>query len=128
MPTRSRTRLSLQPLEPRLAPTNNVTAQLVGADLWIRGDDAGNGISVFRMPSGRFRLEGGENAITHELTTVNGEAVIMTEPVRGQVRIDLLGGDDFLLLGDPAGHPLRMPGNLTIDAGDGANPTDSRSD
>jgi hypothetical protein len=121
MPNSSLTRLSLKPLEPRLTPANNVTAQLVGPDLWIRGDDAGNGVSVFRMPSGRFRLEGGENAVTHEVTTVNGEGVNVTEPVRGHVRIELLGGDDFLLLGDPTARPLRVPAELTVDTGDGAD-------
>src|SRR5262249_34898671 len=62
MPTSTRSRLGLQCLEIRQTPTNNVTAQLAGPDLLIQGDDAANGLSVVRLPSGRFRLEGGVDA------------------------------------------------------------------
>jgi len=75
----------------------DVAAAVIGGNLVITGDAAGNEIVIDQdgLAAGQFRIRSGADA-----TTVNGEAEVIVSGVTGDVRANLRGGDDVLEIVD----------------------------
>jgi hypothetical protein len=102
-------------LEPRLLLTTgagDVTAALVGGNLYITGDDLGNYINVKSGGAGNLVTVDGTG------TTVNGSSADWTTPtgVTGNIIIRMNGGNDTLLV-----QNFTAPKTLTADMGEGQN-------
>lgn len=98
-------------LESRVLPASNIAASLEKGTLAVTGSDDADRVSIemtFPFTSVRISVEGG---------TVNGEPVIELPGAVRDLRINLLGGDDQLVVHDLWQFP--HPRNLTIDAGAG---------
>ena len=88
----------------------DVTASVRGGVLVVRGDRAGNDLTVTQGPSG-LQLDGGG------VTTINGQQGPVTfEGVTRGVRISLGGGDDRLVI-----DGTTVPGDVRVDTGRGAD-------
>ncbi len=105
--------LGLETLEPRLLLAGGVTAAVIGGNLIVRGNRAGNQIVIGQagLADGQFRITGEDG------TTVNGLAgVVVVDGVTGAVRVKLGGGDDVLKLADAV-----LPSELLVRAGRGSD-------
>jgi len=100
-------------LEQRLALAANVTAQIVGGDLIIQGDQAPNRVrvDVQRLRAGEVRV------VASPEGTVNGQfAAAILRGWQGDVRINLGGGNDRIAL-----EQLPIQGNLRVEGGPGSD-------
>ncbi len=99
-------RLALESLEPRTLLSGNVTAEVIGGDLIITGDDAGNEVIVHEIgiQPGFYVASGGGG------TQINGGAgPDVFNNVTGDIRIILNDGDNTLTV-----HDVDTPGRLRI--------------
>jgi hypothetical protein len=96
-------RLAFERLETRALLAGEVTAQLMGGDLLVRGDHLDNRITIDRTPAGEIRVAG------DDFTLVNGESAPAV--FRNVVNIDIRtagGADHVSLQGIRAGAALRI--------------------
>jgi len=100
-------------LEDRLALSGNVTVNVSGGSLLIRGDNSSNGVMITQGPGSYtyiitgFTQNGGP-------TTINGQASVTVGGVSENFDIQLRRGNDFLFL-----NGVVVPDELIVDAGDG---------
>jgi hypothetical protein len=92
-------RLAVEPLEPRTLLAGDVSVEVVGGHLRVRGDEECNGLVIAQLGDNRYVVAGFEH--DGAPTTINGS----TDPliVRGVKRnfdIDLKDGDDLLGIGN----------------------------
>ena len=110
----------LESLEDRRLMAGDVSATVTGGDLRIDGDNEGNEVVVRASDNlNEFVVEGLNG------TTINGQASMVFQGVTDDLRINLRGGDNRLLLtaeGLNADHgTLRIADDLDIRAGSGDN-------
>jgi len=91
-----------------LPASPSVTAVISGGDLVITGTEGVDRIVVTQTGPDTWRVSGVGK------TKVNGVASVDLDPVTGSIRIDLLGGNDGLLI-----HDGTVPGGLCVRMGDG---------
>ena len=95
--------LAVESLERRAMLAGNVTASVVGGNLIIRGDDAGNGVLVQQEAgTGNYSVTGFDFA--GSTTKINGTAdgTAHLHGVTGNIDIDLKKGNDALGVGNDA--------------------------
>lgn len=87
-------KLRVEALEPRWMLDGNVTAQVLGGDLFIRGDSQGNAIQILPAAEvGVYVVEGLWN------TTINNQSSpVELRGIRDDFRIDTGSGDDTVIL------------------------------
>ena len=106
----SRKRLGIERLESRCMLSGNVTANVSGGYLTVRGDSNGNNISINgTATSGQLVIEG------FNRTTVNGTASFTVNGATNGIRVTFLDGSDNLVVGGNIG------GNVSVGMGDGEN-------
>jgi hypothetical protein len=105
---KSRQRL-LEGLEPRLAMAGNVAAAVLGPDLILTGDVQDNQIELRDLGGGAYQVVGLGG------TTVNGAASQVFGGVAGNIKANLMRGNDTILIDEF----FSTPGNLEIDMGHG---------
>lgn len=107
MQTRHRSRLLVEPLEPRHLCAGNVTATVSEGNLNVVGDGLANCLSVESAGEGKIQVRGFG-------TSVNGaaNAVRIFSGVTGGVFIRTGGGDDLVRVTN-----VILPGKLVIDLG-----------
>jgi hypothetical protein len=103
--------LNLEPLEPRLLLSGNVTVEVSDGDLVIKGDLQDNKITIEQTGDRQYTVTGVDS------TTVNGGASFVANDVRDDFRLDMLCGDDFV---DIIGNTT-VPDDLRVDLGEGHN-------
>jgi hypothetical protein len=114
-------RLSVEPLEGRDVPANNVGTLIVGNTLFLIGDAADNGI-ILSQPNGAGTLRITPTGIT----TVNG----MAGPVDGTLPANLvirLGAGNDSISFDLGTNPILIQNALTIDYGTGGTGTNTKT-
>jgi hypothetical protein len=87
----TRARLGVERLEARDVPAGNVLAALVGGNLVLAGDGAGNSVQV--------SVEGDDLVVAGDDTTINGEEQVVFEDAGGipaNLAVALGGGADTL--------------------------------
>lgn len=111
-----RAAVACESLEARRLLTGRVSAKVRGGDLVIRGDGKDNGVSVERAGSRTAYVVRGVDAGGRP-TTVNGERRVTLRGVRGDVRVNLRGGDDSVRIGGDRAITVR--GRLDLRGGGG---------
>lgn len=99
-------------LESREMLAGNVTAEIRGDDLSIRGDNASNVLTISYSPNG-VRLTPSPG------TTVNGSSFSRTFNYSDDLRIDMGDGNDTLYVGSSGGGRIVVNDDLTIKLGRG---------
>ena len=106
--TASRSSLSLERLESRLALAGNVTAQLLGSTLLLTGDALDNSLVVATAAGGKMAV------ISAPGTTINGAdatvAPFVTSRAVTNIIARLNGGDDVIGFGNDAAGLVRQLG------------------
>jgi hypothetical protein len=97
-------RPTLEQLDLRRMFAGDVTANLVGGQLWVLGDDAANTVSIESAGHQRIAVRGFH-------TSVNGQqnAVAFFDGAPGSIKINLRGGHDLVRITN-----LVAPGNLQV--------------
>jgi hypothetical protein len=137
----SRRPLAIESLERRVVLAGNVTAFVAGGSLFLRGDNAGNGVVITPTGSGAYQLTGVDRAGSP--TTINGHASATLAGVNRDFIVNLNNGDDLLgiatlaadlaaldlesklglgFTGSPSigfPTPASIPGNLIVNGGNG---------
>jgi hypothetical protein len=92
-------RLALEALESRALLAGDVSVDVVGGTLRLRGDEECNGVLIAQLGEGRYAVVGFEH--DGAATTINGSAEpLVVRGVRHNFDIDLGGGDDLLGIGN----------------------------
>jgi hypothetical protein len=108
-PLANQARLHLEILEGRETPSGNVTAALSAGSLTVVGDAANNLIAVTQYAFGDLLIQGLGG------TMVNGQPLLyLRGATLAQATFAMQGGADQVQI-----QNLRLPGNLTLDLGDG---------
>jgi hypothetical protein len=107
--------LSFQQLEDRTLMTGNVAANVSLNSLTITGDSNANNIQIEQTSANQFTVIGLGG------TTINGKTQQTFTNVTKDLKIDLKGGDDNLLIGSDAGVPptVTIGRDLSVTLGDG---------
>jgi hypothetical protein len=93
--------LRVEGLESRAMLAGNITAYVDGGTLFVRGDDAGNGVSIQQLDNNRYAVIGFD--VAGGATRVNGSASAKAfSGVVNDINIDLNGGDDSLVIANKA--------------------------
>jgi hypothetical protein len=117
---RRRKPFAFERLESRLTFAGNVTANVVGEDLIVVGDDLANSLTLGQSGPGSFILFGENNANPHD-TLINGKGTttgVVFNGVTGSVVIDLGAGDDRFQT-DFQSTSIEIGKALVLDAGSG---------
>jgi hypothetical protein len=118
----ARTTLRFETLERKQPLAGDVVVSLVGGNLVIEGDDAGNQIAISSGEEpGTFVIQGLEGTAVRLADAEPGdppapETGLVVEGVRGHVRVGLGDGDDTVAV-----HDAEFRRGLTINAGAGAD-------
>jgi len=131
----SHRRLAVESLESRNLMAGNVAADLVAGSLVLQGDGQSNGVQIMpmvaagRVQPGTFRVRGIDAG--GDATTINGESEVIFRFVNDDVRVDLRGGEDRLLvntgiqmldsLRPTTGLLATIAGDLIVAAGNGSD-------
>ena len=92
-------RLALETLESRTLLAGDVSADVVGGHLRLRGDDECNGVLIVQLGDERYAVVGFEH--DGAPTTINGrDEPLIVRGVKRNFDIDLRGGDDLLGIGN----------------------------
>jgi hypothetical protein len=123
--SRSRTarRLGLENLESRQLMAGDVTVSVIAGDLTITGDGAANGIIMFQMGEGQYRIAGvNQGGMATRIRMGNSTASYQTvSGVTDDVVINMLGGNDKVTITHNPGYALysTLPDDLTVRTGNG---------
>jgi len=110
-------RLAAEVLETRTLMAGDVAASIEGGILYLRGDDASNGVVIRNAAGGNIEVVGvpaGGSA-----TTVNGSASFTAEGVTLGVSAVMGRGNDLVRFANTSGQPVALPGAVVVDAGIG---------
>lgn len=116
----TRTKLGFESLERKHMLAGNVLVSLVGGNLIIEGDEAGNQIAISSGEApGSYVIQGLDGTVVSRANAAPGdppapESGLVVERVRGNVRVGLGEGDDTVIV-----HDARFHHNLTIGTGAG---------
>jgi len=110
-------RLGLESLEDRRVMAGNVIVSVNAGDLFIRGDNNANLISIVQVNTGRYQVSGLPG------TRINGgTSPVTTGLVTDDVTITMAGGNDRVTLGSSTvGVTITLPDNLTVNMGAGVD-------
>jgi hypothetical protein len=115
--------LGMESLESRQMMAGNVTASVSGGNLTVTGDGSANGIIVFQLGEGQFRVVGSnQGGAATRIRQGNSLANYQTvNGVTGDITIDMRGSNDRVTFSNtPAfGQVSNVPRDLTIFTGDG---------
>lgn len=110
----SRRTLALESLEDRSLLAGNVSVDVAGGHLIVRGDNECNGLVIVQLDSGEYAVAGFEH--DGAPTTVNGGTdPVIVRGVRGNFDIHLRGGDDLLGIGNDVDLLIDLAGQLGFD-------------
>jgi hypothetical protein len=118
----ARTTLGFEALERKQPLAGDVVVSLVGGNLVIEGDEAGNQIAISSGEEpGSFVIQGLEGTVVTLADAEPGdppapETGLVVEGVRGHVRVGLGDGDDTVAV-----HDAQFRRGLTINTGAGAD-------
>jgi len=94
-------RLAMEGLENRTMLAGNVNVFVEGGTLFIVGNDAGNGVSVHQVDTGRYVVTG--FALAGSATTLNGSgSVRIVTGVTNDINVDLNAGNDVFCMSQSA--------------------------
>jgi hypothetical protein len=130
-------RFALESLENRELMAGDVTATVVGGNLFITGDNAANGLRIGQVAPNQFALIGLDQGGLR--TTVQGAKFQIASGVTGSVFINMNGGNDAVEIEDNGVQltPLQQattpnnfqfpffPQNVAVNMGAGADTFDS---
>ena len=107
----SRRPLVLESLEVRSLLAGNVSVDVHGGNLKIRGDNECNGLVIVQLDDGEYAVAGFEH--DGAPTTINGGTdPVIVRGVRHNFLIDLRGGDDLLGIGNDIPLLIDLAGQL----------------
>lgn len=115
-------RLTVESLEDRAMMAGNVTAWVARGTLYIRGDDASNGVIVRQVSSTTFTVTGtGGNGLLWDSTRINGGTRTQTfTNVTDDLDINMNNGNDFVeVSGSSRAAPMVLPDDLRVTGGRG---------
>src|SRR5262245_27198229 len=120
---RTARRLGLENLESRQLLAGDVTVSVSGGDLTITGDGAANGVLMFQLGDGQYRIAGVRQVgAATRIRLGNSTASYQTVTgVTDDVVINLQGGNDRVTVTHNPGFSLysTLPDDLTIYTGSG---------
>lgn len=97
MKTNLKTRLHVEGLEDRRLMAGDLNAYVSGGTLFIRGDDAANGVSIVQQGLNRYSVTGFSTGTGN--TLVNGQSAVRTfSGVTNDINVQLFGGDDAVII------------------------------
>ena len=122
----------MEKLEARHLLAGNVLATISQGDLYLTGDQAGNGVQISQLGTGSYKISG----LTWEgaPTTINGQSSIIMNRLWSNLFVDLRQGNDALAITNAILPPsalvtptssqfrsttLTIPQDLVISGGDG---------
>jgi hypothetical protein len=115
--------LGLENLESRHLMAGDVTVSVIAGDLTIIGDGAANGIIMFQMGDGQYRIAGvNQGGAPTRIRMGNSTASYQTvSGVTDDVVIDMQGGNDKVTIMHNPGYALysTLPDDLTVRTGNG---------
>jgi hypothetical protein len=108
-------RLSFQRLEPRYALAGDVAVIVADGDLLVRGDSAGNELFIDLESNGDISI------VTSLGTTINGSSSfpIILPGFTGDINIELLAGDDRVVINQDYISDEGLPGSVFANLGSG---------
>lgn len=119
-------RLGLESLESREMMAGNVLVQVSGGNLTVTGDGSANGIIVFQLGEGQYRIlgtnQGGSaTRIRQGNSLANFQTVNGVNSVTGDITIDMRGGNDRVVFSNTPAYGLvsNIPDDLTVRTGEG---------
>lgn len=102
----------------------NVTASVDGGgNLNVRGDNLDNGVFISQVGPGQYQVTG--FGLGGSPTRINGSedaTVLLTRAVRGNINVDLKGGNDALGIGNSAADLITLAENCGIEFGTDVTP------
>lgn len=101
-------RFSLESLESRQLMAGNVDFTLTNGNLFITGDNQGNGLQIRQIAPNQFALIGTKAGGAN--TTVQGAGFKVVSGVTGNVIMNMNGGNDAVLVEDGQGTFATLPG------------------
>ena len=111
--------LQIENLEHRRMMAGDVAVDMIGGELIIDGDEAGNAVMVSQLNNGDFRIQG--LYTDGGYTKINGESEMTVSGVNG-MQIDLGEGNDRVFINKShGGSPLTVEGDLDIRTGGGSD-------
>ncbi len=106
-----RRHLTLESLESRTLLAGDVSVDVVGGNLKLRGDNECNGVLIVQLGSGRYAVVGFDH--DGAPTTINGQdEPVIVRGVKHNFLIDLRGGDDLLGIGNDVELLADLAGEL----------------
>lgn len=106
-------------LEDRRLMAGDVTVRLVNGEAVVTGDGASNAVWIREISANTYRVEGQFRA--GAATKVNGKAYADIYTRQDDLRVDMGGGNDSLLIGNRPGGAIMTVEDLTIKMGNGAD-------
>ena len=116
--------LEVERLEDRAMMAGNVSAWVAQGTLYIRGDDASNGVIVRQVSSRTFTITGTiGNVFRGESTKINGSTRTQTfSGVTDDLDINMNNGDDYVFVsGKSKASPMVLPDDLRVSGGRGGD-------
>ncbi len=103
--------LTLEPLESRTLLAGDVSVDVAGGNLKLRGDNECNGVLIVQLGTGRYAVVGFDH--DGAPTTINGQSdPVIVRGVKHNFIIDLRGGDDLLGIGNNVDLLADLAGEL----------------
>lgn len=120
---RTARRLGVESLESRQMMAGDVTVSVSCGDLTITGDGAANGIIMYQMGEGQYRIAGvSQGGAATRIRMGNSIASYQTVTgVNDDVTINMQGGNDYVTIMQNAGYApyTTLPDDLTMNMGNG---------
>lgn len=103
--------LFLESLESRAMLAGDISVNVSGGNLIVRGDNAANQVAILKLASGQYAVAGFNG------TTVKGSAdPYIAKGVTGNFDVDLKGGNDLLGIGNDVNGLINLAQNLGFGA------------